>query len=91
VDYGIVRPAFGARFYGVVLESAPHPNAAQVLADFLITQDGQEGISAKGASVLASTPGALASMDDVVEIDPTKVTPELVEERNAAWQQLFRG
>ena len=32
-----------------ILKTAPHPNAAQVLADFMITEDGQEALARKSA------------------------------------------
>ena len=36
--------AWGARFYGGIVDTAPHPNAAQVLTNFMVTRPGQESL-----------------------------------------------
>jgi iron(III) transport system substrate-binding protein len=88
VEWGLAEPAWGARFYGALPKSAPHPNAAQVLADFMITRDGQEAIARKAASVLPDIPGAVADMSEVRE-SPI-VSPEEVREYQDKWNQLFQ-
>ena len=56
---------WGARFNTSILDIAPHPNAAQVLANFIITEPGQEAIARKAASVLPDVPGAVTTVDKV--------------------------
>lgn len=56
---------WGARWYGMALGSAPHPNAAQVLADFMVTRAGQEATSVGYSSVLPDIAGSLAAAQDV--------------------------
>ena len=65
VEWGLANPAWGARFQGTLLKSGPHPNAAQVLADFMITKDGQAAIARKNAAVLPDVPGAVAEIANV--------------------------
>ncbi|MFV0296553.1 MAG: extracellular solute-binding protein, partial [Hyphomicrobiaceae bacterium] len=69
VDWGLAPNPWGARFYGMILASAPHPNAAQVLANFMVTREGQEAISRKAASVLPDVEGAVAETKDIPEQD----------------------
>ena len=57
VDSGLADEVWGARFNTSILNIAPHPNAAQVLSNFLVTQPGQEAIARKSASVLPDIPG----------------------------------
>ena len=42
VDFAYPETVFGANFWGGVLSSAPNPNAGQVLADYMLTESGQE-------------------------------------------------
>ncbi|WP_051807378.1 extracellular solute-binding protein [Actinoplanes subtropicus] len=57
--------AWGARYYGMVLTTAPHPNAAQLLANFMVTEKGQELITPAAGSVLPNVPGTLITNDKV--------------------------
>jgi iron(III) transport system substrate-binding protein len=87
VDWGVPKSPWGARYYGTVLKSAPHPNAAQVFADFLVTEEGQKAVSSDNASALPNIPGAVESTNDVPEL--ANLTPETVQEFQAKWDELF--
>jgi iron(III) transport system substrate-binding protein len=89
VDWGLAKKPFGARFYGQVLKSAPHPNAAQVLANYMVTQSGQEAIARSVAAVLPKVDGAIAATADVPPLDLTKLTPENVRAYQDKWKSLF--
>ena len=90
VESGLADEAWGARFFGLILETAPNPCAAQLLADFLITTDGQEAIARKAASVLPDIEGAVTTVDQVREQDLDVLTPEFVAEYQQKWNELFR-
>lgn len=91
VDSGLApEEVWGARFFTMILETAPHPNAAQVLADFIITREGQEAIARKNASALPDVPGAVAFIGDVRRQDLEQLTPEAVADFQAEWNSLFR-
>ena len=90
VDFGLPDEPWGARFNTVVLKDSPHPYAAQVLADFMISQEGQVALARKAASVLPGTPGAVTTVDKVAEQDLTKLTPEVVAAYQAEWDGLFK-
>jgi iron(III) transport system substrate-binding protein len=87
VEWGVPESPWGARYYGTVLKSAPHPNAAQLLADFLVTEEGQKAVSSDNASVLPNIPGAVDSTKDVPEL--ANLAPEKVREFQAKWDELF--
>lgn len=87
VEWGVANPAWGARFQGTLLKSAPHPNAGQVLADFMITKEGQAAIARKAGSVLPDVPGAVAHTDDVRK--PSTMTPEEIKEYEQKLNDLF--
>jgi iron(III) transport system substrate-binding protein len=90
VDFGLPDKAWGARFNTVILKDSPHPNAAQVLADFIITKDGQTALARNGASVLPGTPGAVTTVDKVAKQDLTKLTPDVVTAYQAKWDSMFK-
>lgn len=90
VDYIVPKPAWGARFYTVVVRDSPHPAAAQLLADFLVTPDGQAALTAQGASVLPNTPGAVATVANVRAIDPANLQPTHVQQFDAQFKSLFQ-
>jgi len=87
VDFVVPKPAWGARFYTSITSNAPHPNAAQLLADFYVTKAGQEAIANKGGSALPGIAGAVTSIKDVRKPDPAKLTPAAV----AAFRAKFKS
>jgi iron(III) transport system substrate-binding protein len=90
VDSGLAGEVWGARFNTSILETAPHPNAAQVLANFIVTQPGQEAIARKAASVLPDIEGAVTTVDKVRVQDLAVLTPEFVADYQAEWNSLFK-
>jgi iron(III) transport system substrate-binding protein len=90
VDFGLPEKVWGARFNTAILKDSPHPNAAQVLADFMISPEGQAALARKTASVLPNTPGAVTTVDKVAPQDLTKLTPEVVAAYNEKWDALFK-
>jgi ABC-type Fe3+ transport system substrate-binding protein len=41
VDYVIPEPVIAAQFYAAVMDKAPHPNAARLMAGYMTTEDGK--------------------------------------------------
>jgi iron(III) transport system substrate-binding protein len=89
VDSGLSDTVWGARFHTVVLNDAPHPNAAQLLANYMITPAGQEAIARKSAAVLPGVEGTTTTIDKVEIIDTSTLTPDVVADFEATWQNLF--
>jgi len=79
----------GAHFYSAILNGAPHPCAAQVLADWLVTAEGQGYIAKFTGSVLPDIATSPTTLDKVEQADATKVTPAFVGTFYDAWKQKF--
>lgn len=91
VDSGLADEVWGALFQTSVLAVAPHPNAAQVLANFMITAEGQEAIARKAASVLPDIEGTTTVTDNMRRQDLAKLTPDFVAQYQATWDSLFNS
>jgi iron(III) transport system substrate-binding protein len=91
VEWGLAQPSWGARFYGMVVDTAPHPNAAQLLANFMITEAGQRAIARDAASVLPNITGAVTTTDTVSEQDAEALSTEAQQEFQAEWEDLFQS
>ncbi|WP_395103823.1 ABC transporter substrate-binding protein [Actinomadura sp. SCN-SB] len=89
VEWGLAKKAWGALFWGMALKSAPHPNAAQVLADFMVTEEGQQAIARKNSSVLPGIEGAVGDTGNVRRQDLSQLTPEKVRAYQAEWNEQF--
>jgi iron(III) transport system substrate-binding protein len=89
VDFGLSNTVWGARFLTSVLKSAPHPNAAQLLANYIVTTPGQEALARKSASVLPNVTGAITTVDKVRLQDLTKLTADIVTKFQADWDKMF--
>jgi iron(III) transport system substrate-binding protein len=77
----------------MALQSAPHPNAAQVLANFMVTRPGQA--AAAGRAYLAALPGLDVSgvgfAQDVAPPDQNTLSPDNVNRYRQMWERLFHG
>ncbi len=90
VGWGLAPKAWGSRFYGQILKNAPKPNAAQVLANYLVTKSGQEAIARLAASALPNTTGAVAYTGNVRHLDISRLTPEFLNDYRERWKKLFQ-
>jgi len=88
VDFLVPSPAWGARFWASVTSVAPHPNAALLLADYLLTKDGQEAVARKAGSALPNTQGAVTDVSKIRVPDPTKLTADAVAKFRADFKQM---
>ena len=88
VNWKLPDPAWGTPWFSQVLSAAPHPNAAQVLANFMITEKGQAALNIGYASVLSGK-GAVANAADVALPDPAELTSEKVKAYQQDWEKLF--
>jgi iron(III) transport system substrate-binding protein len=84
------KGAWGARFFGMVLKTSPHPDAAQLLADFLVTPQAQADLNAGAGAVLPNVPGAVITQDKVRKQDLSQLTPEKVQAFQQQWNSEYR-
>jgi len=89
VEWRVPEKSWGARFYAQILKTGPHPNAAQVLANYLVTPAGQAAIARTTASALPNIPETLGTTDGVHRADPAKLQPEPVKAYQEKWRKLF--
>ena len=92
VDFGISEDAgaWGARYFGCIPSSSDSPNAAALLADFMVTAEGQELVQGASGSVLPDIPGTLITNDRVREPDLEATAPEPAAAYVEEWNAMFR-
>jgi iron(III) transport system substrate-binding protein len=89
VDFAIPpKGAWNAVWYGMALKKAPHPNAAQLLADYFVTPEGQGIVHKNYGSVLKGVPGTF--WVPFREQKLNNFTPAKVKSFNDNWDRLFR-
>ncbi|MFI2230190.1 extracellular solute-binding protein [Nocardia testacea] len=89
VDWTEGPHVWGARWYGLALGSAPHPNAAQVLADFMVSRPGQQATSRGYGAVLPGIDGALTVAQDVPDQNLEVTIGEGAERYRNEWEDIF--
>jgi iron(III) transport system substrate-binding protein len=92
VDFGISEEAgaWGARYFGAIPRSSDSPNAAALLADFMVTAEGQELVQGASGSVLPDIPGTLITNDRVRIQDLEATAPEPAAAYVEEWNAMFR-
>ena len=87
-----VSPALSVFSIAGVTKAAPHPNAAKLLLDFLVSEDGQKLYrDADYISVHPKVPPRDPSLrPDGVTLKPYYVRPDVVEEKTAGWWKIYQ-
>lgn len=88
VNFWVPKPAWGAPFHTEILAKAPHPDAAQLLADFMVTQAGQSAIAHNAASVLPNV-GAVTTLSNLRVLNLSALTPAHVAQVRANFKATF--
>ena len=79
---------WNAPFWGLILKNAPHPNAAQLLADFMVTKEGQAAVQHLSGAVI---PGAKETFYVSPRVPDLKnFTPAKIAAFQARWKSLFQ-
>lgn len=90
VKFVPTNPQWAIQFYTYIPGWAKHPNAAQVLYDFMASPDGQAAINKNAISVLPNIPGTIGQIGDVQTMTVEKVIDaNVVNAYNARWRQIF--
>jgi iron(III) transport system substrate-binding protein len=91
VDFGVgAKGAWGAVQFGMILKDAPSPNAAQLWANYVVSEAGQKILTAFTGSVRPDNPDALVTNDQVLGLDLELQQPENLAAYVAKWNELFR-
>gem|GEM_PF-1672774 len=89
VDGGLADPAWAANLYEAVLTDAPHPNAAQLLLNYMFTPAGQEILGEHIATVLPDIPSAVTTADKTTTGGVMNAEPEVFDRFVARFNELF--
>jgi iron(III) transport system substrate-binding protein len=89
VEFNVPTPAWSPPVVSYILSWAKHPNAAQLVLDYMATPEGQTAIAINGASALDGIEGTLANIEDVQPVDITHVTAEWAAPYQAEWADFF--
>jgi iron(III) transport system substrate-binding protein len=79
---------WNAPYYGMIMRKAPHPNAAQVLLNYMITREGQATSQRLAGVVLRRVPNAFYVQPRRQKLKD--LTPAKVAEFQRRWDSLFR-
>lgn len=81
---------WATRYFAMVMQQAPHPNAAQLLTEFMMSDAGQAAINQQHPAVRDGIEGTLSGMDDVRPADAVaRLDTEAVDAYRAEWAGLF--
>ncbi len=91
VDFVVPSPALGVEWMMAVLGWSKRPNAALVLAEYVLSREGQGVWHSRGetASPLPNIPGSLDA-SSVSSYDPAAYTPEVVKKYRDYWSAIFK-
>lgn len=89
VEWAAGEHVWGAKWYGLALGTAPHPNAAQVLADFMVTAAGQAATSVGYSSVLPDIEGSLALAQELPDQNTDVTSGEGADKYRDDLEQVF--
>lgn len=87
IDYKVLPDNWNAPYIGVILKQGPHPNAAQLLANFMVSPEGQELVNRGFGALYRDIPGTFFAQPR--SIDVNDFTPAKVQAFNDKWVSLF--
>lgn len=86
-----VDPAWGVPFNTMILRTSPHPAAAQLLVDFMLTEAGQTAVGTNYVTTIdEELDGAIDSIDSISPSIAPTLMPDEVDAYRSKWQALFR-
>ena len=87
IAYKTLSDNWNAPYYGLILKQAPHPAAAQLLADFLISPEGNKFADHGFGAVYPNVEGTYYAKPRIVKLND--FTPAKVKAFNDQWVSLF--
>ena len=90
IDWKALQPAFGQPSSVGVAKRAPHPNAAQLLADFILSREGQEIIKARNRVPVSTAVDSPLNKFRYELIDP-RIALDEWDKWSRLWSSLFLG
>ena len=90
IDWKPLQPAFGQPSAVGLAQRAPHPHAALLFADFILSKEGQEIIKARNRVPASAAVDSPLNKFEYRLIDPTIALDEW-DRWSALWSELFLG
>jgi iron(III) transport system substrate-binding protein len=87
IDYKVLSDNWNAPYYGMILKQAPHPAAAQLLADYLISPEGNQYADHGFGADYPNITGTFYAKPRIVKLND--FTPAKVAAFTAQWTSLF--
>jgi iron(III) transport system substrate-binding protein len=87
IDYKVLKDNWNTPYWGMILKQAPHPAAAQLLANFIISPQGQQLVDAGFGAVYPDIPGTYYVTPRVQKL--SDFTPAKISAFNAKWVSMF--
>jgi iron(III) transport system substrate-binding protein len=79
--------SWNSPWWGMILRKAPHPAAAQLLANYMVTPEGQAAINKGFGAVMRDIPGTYFVPPRVIKL--SDFTPKKVSDYITYWNSLF--
>ncbi|HWH42573.1 MAG TPA: hypothetical protein VNU21_22175, partial [Usitatibacter sp.] len=90
IDWKPLDPAFGQPSSVGIARTAPHPNAAALFAEFMLSREGQEIIKARNRVPVSTAVDSPLNKFRYAVIDPAIVLDEW-DRWEKLWSELFLG
>lgn len=87
IEFKVLPDNWNAPYFGMILKQAPHPAAAQLLANYMESPEGQATVSATAGAIYPNIPNTFYAKPRVQHLND--FTPAKVSAFNALWVSLF--
>jgi iron(III) transport system substrate-binding protein len=87
IDYKVLNDNWNAPYFGLILKQAPHPAAAQLLADYMMSPEGQGFDDAGFGADFPNIAGTFYAKPRIVNVND--FTPAKIAAFTANWVSLF--
>jgi iron(III) transport system substrate-binding protein len=87
ISYKVLKDNWNAPYYGMILKQAPHPAAAQLLADYMITPEGNKYADHGFGALYSGIAGTYYALPRIVKLND--FSPAKVKAFNDMWVSLF--
>ena len=93
VEWAKISPAWGTRNHVGIVKGAPHPNAAKLLVEFLLSEDGQAVLRNAGyISVHPKVPPTNPNLrPDTGKFEYVTVSTSVIQENLTRWNKIQAG
>jgi iron(III) transport system substrate-binding protein len=87
IDYKVLKDNWNAPYYGLILKQAPHPAAAQLLANYMISAEGNKYADHGFGAIYPNIDGTYYAKPRIVKLND--FSPAKVKAFNDQWVSLF--